>query len=103
MTDEPDQNTTPGQPWATDLLSRLRRGDPCCADPCRVKEARSGCIYAAAADEIERLRAGWLAMLASHNECDASRHGACSAPDKCGCRREMERWSNRAKRPLHQP
>jgi hypothetical protein len=51
----------------------------------------------AAVDEIERLRAGWLAMLASENECDASRHGACSAPDKCVCRREMEEWMNHAK------
>lgn len=41
----------------TDLLARLRAGEPCSDDPCRVKEARSGCICAAAAAEIERLRA----------------------------------------------
>jgi hypothetical protein len=41
----------------TDIIERLRAGEPCCADPCRVLEARSGCLCATAADEIERLRA----------------------------------------------
>lgn len=40
-----------------DILPRLRSGEACVNDPCRVKEAASGCLCAAAADEIERLRA----------------------------------------------
>ena len=41
-----------------DLVERLRRGEPCQPhdDVCRIIEARSGCICAEAADEIERLR-----------------------------------------------
>ena len=42
----------------TDIVSRLRSGEACVTDPCRVKEAASGCLCAAAADEIERLR--WM-------------------------------------------
>lgn len=40
------------------LVERLREGLPCEEGMvCRVKEARSGCRCAEAADEIERLRA----------------------------------------------
>jgi hypothetical protein len=38
-----------------DLVERLRTGTDC-ADPCRVKDARSGCLCAEAADEIAFLR-----------------------------------------------
>ena len=41
-----------------DIGSRLRSGEACGTDPCRVKEAAPGCLCAAAADEIERLR--WM-------------------------------------------
>lgn len=47
----------------TDLVARLRSGEPCGDDRCRVMDARSGCICATAAArieadgrEIERLR-----------------------------------------------
>ena len=40
----------------TDIVPRLRSGEACVNDPCRVMEAASGCLCAAAADEIERLR-----------------------------------------------
>jgi len=87
-------------PETTDLLARLRLvaawrkpGGPTPSEP-MPSNYRTACD---AVDEIERLRAGWLAMLASENECDASRRGACSAPDKCGCRREMGEWMNHAK------
>lgn len=53
----------------TDLLARLRVGD-ICADPCRMMEARSGCLCAAAADEIERLR-GALAEIAKATDAGA--------------------------------
>jgi len=39
----------------TGIVERLRSGREC-GDSCRRKEAVSGCICAAAADEIERLR-----------------------------------------------
>lgn len=41
---------------AADVVERLRSGNEC-HDPCKVREARSGCLCAEAADEIERLRA----------------------------------------------
>jgi hypothetical protein len=43
----------------TDVVERLRAGEPCQPhdDVCRSIEARSGCICAEAADEIERRRA----------------------------------------------
>jgi hypothetical protein len=40
----------------TDIVERLRRGEACINDPCRMMDARSGCCCAEAADEIERLR-----------------------------------------------
>jgi hypothetical protein len=41
-----------------DIVERLRAG--ICEDPCKVKDARSGCECAEAADEIERLRTGHI-------------------------------------------
>jgi hypothetical protein len=43
----------------TDIVERLRRGTPCIGSegPCEVRDTRSGCECAEAADEIERLRA----------------------------------------------
>lgn len=41
---------------AADIVTRLRAGEACRDDPCRVKEAASGCLCATAADKIERLR-----------------------------------------------
>jgi hypothetical protein len=41
----------------TDIVERLRDAlDTCDDSRCKVREARSGCTCAAAADEIERLR-----------------------------------------------
>ena len=41
----------------TDIVERLRIGrETCGVDMCRIREARSGCTCAEAADEIERLR-----------------------------------------------
>ena len=41
----------------TDIVERLRNGhDTCDFNNCRVREAKSGCTCAEAADEIERLR-----------------------------------------------
>ena len=41
----------------TDIVERLRNGhDTCDFNKCRVREAKSGCTCAEAADEIERLR-----------------------------------------------
>jgi len=41
----------------TDIVTRLRSGqEPCGTNSCRVMDARSGCLCAAAADEIEKLR-----------------------------------------------
>lgn len=43
----------------TDIVERLRGAETCreSGRPCRAMDARSGCCCAAAADEIERLRA----------------------------------------------
>jgi hypothetical protein len=41
----------------TDIVQRLRSGEVCINNPCRMMDARSGCACAEAADEIERLRA----------------------------------------------
>ena len=47
----------------TDIVERLRIGrETCGVDMCRIREAKSGCTCAEAADEIERLR-GWLINL----------------------------------------
>ena len=58
----------------TDLVDRLRAG--ICGDLCRVRDARSGCECAEAADEIERLRSiiigaeiAVMKMLAQHGGC----------------------------------
>ena len=41
----------------TDIVERLRIGrETCGVDMCRIREAKSGCTCAEAADEIERLR-----------------------------------------------
>lgn len=40
---------------AADVVERLRSGKEC-GDPCKVREARSGCLCAEAAGEIEHLR-----------------------------------------------
>jgi hypothetical protein len=47
-----------GRRIMTDIVERLRAG--ICGDPCKVKDARSGCECAEAADEIERLRTGYV-------------------------------------------
>jgi hypothetical protein len=57
----------------TDLVTQLRVGEMC-APPCRMMEARSGCLCAAAADEIERLRAReahLLEIIRCYNSDDA--------------------------------
>lgn len=47
----------------------------------------------AQAAEIERLRAGWLRMIATENMCDGAMTGQCGrAPDKCACLLEMAEW-----------
>jgi methylphosphotriester-DNA--protein-cysteine methyltransferase len=40
----------------TDIVQRLRSGEVCINNPCRMMDARSGCTCAEAADAIERLR-----------------------------------------------
>jgi hypothetical protein len=40
-----------------DLIGRLRRGEACEHNPCRVMDTRSGCICAEAASRIEALQA----------------------------------------------
>lgn len=46
----------------TDIVTRLRSDEACVNDPCRDMQAASGCLCAAAADEIERLRIAWRPM-----------------------------------------
>jgi hypothetical protein len=41
----------------SDIVDRLRDGEICAGNQCRVREAASGCACAAAIDEIGRLRA----------------------------------------------
>ena len=52
----------------TDIITRLRAGEPCGTDPCRDMKAASGCLCAAAADEIERLRANAISDEANQLE-----------------------------------
>ena len=47
----------------TDIVERLRTGRMC-DDKCRVMEAKSGCLCAEAADEIEKLREALLDIVA---------------------------------------
>lgn len=50
-----------------DLVKRLRiGGETCGTDACKVKDARSGCLCAIAADRIERLEAA-LRKIAQHD------------------------------------
>ena len=53
-----------------DIAKRLRNGDLCRSgnDLCKVRDARSGCECAIAADEIERLRAALEAAIISMEE-----------------------------------
>lgn len=46
----------------SDLVERLRAGIENCGDRCKVREAKSGCECAEAADEIERLRAEVISL-----------------------------------------
>jgi hypothetical protein len=44
----------------SEIVERLRYGEPCiesCGDRCKVRDTRSGCTCAEAADEITRLEA----------------------------------------------
>ena len=64
--DTDGQPCVAGRPTTTktaELAARLRLGEPCAADPCRVMEARSGCLCAEAAAEIERLQAQMERMI----------------------------------------
>ena len=42
-------------------------------------------------DEIERLRAAFLAYIQPQNEC-AETGKPCREPEKCGCWKEMQNW-----------
>jgi hypothetical protein len=61
-----------------DLVARLRSGE-------------DGLEYAAA-DEIMRLRRGWLRVIQSENSCPVT-GGGCFAK-RCGCVEEMEMLAN---------
>lgn len=59
---------------ADDLVARLRAGEPCLeanGRPCRVMDAKSGCLCAETAAEIERLR-DEINILKSQLEHDAA-------------------------------
>jgi hypothetical protein len=61
----------------TDIVERLRSGE-------------DGLEYAAA-NEIERLRAGLMRAMQYDNKCDQTGN-ACREPSKCGCYLEAEAW-----------
>jgi hypothetical protein len=49
-------------------------------------------LFTAAADEIARLRRGWLRVIQQENSCPAT-GGGCLAK-RCGCVEEMEMLAN---------
>jgi hypothetical protein len=63
-----------------DIVARLRSGE-------------DGLEYAAA-DEIVRLRRGWLRVIQTENSCPAT-GGGCLAK-RCGCLAEMEMLADEA-------
>lgn len=53
----------------TDIVERLRIGrETCGVDMCRIREAKSGCTCAEAADEIERLRVAMSRLIGAYEE-----------------------------------
>jgi hypothetical protein len=69
----------------SDIVERLRAGEPCNEDgnlPCKVRDARSGCACTIAADEIAKLRAEVERLRA------ALKHYACECWGNVKCYHE---------------
>lgn len=79
-------------PNTTDLVERLRRGIALDGGQRNFTEVP---ILNEAANEIERLRAGFLSHLQNENRCRGGVPGhACRSTAQCGCYLEMEAWCN---------
>ncbi len=59
-----------------DIVQRLRDAEPCIEDICKMRDARSGCCCASAADEIERLRAALKAVM-DHGDANGMQDWRC--------------------------
>ena len=73
-----------------DIVERLRREIDCPVS-CNCSFPADECpaiIAAAAADEIEKLRAGWLRTIQVENSCEMTGH-PCNAK-RCGCQAEQD-------------
>lgn len=71
-----------------DIVARLRAVDHMSVEDCFLQSY----LFAAAADEIARLRRGWLRVIQQENSCSAT-GGGCLAK-RCGCVEEMETLAN---------
>jgi hypothetical protein len=82
MSDDQSRMTFPG------IVARLRAVDHMSVEDCFLQSH----LFAAAADEIDRLRRGWLRVIQQENSCPAT-GGGCLAK-RCGCVEEMEMLAN---------
>lgn len=70
------------------IVARLRAVNHMCPEDCFLRSY----LFTAAADEIARLRRGWLRVIQMENSCPAT-GGGCLAK-RCGCLAEMEMLAN---------
>lgn len=75
---------------ATDILARLKAA--ACTAGCNSSPVCLRALTEDAADEINRLRRGWLRVIQQENSCPAT-GGGCLAK-RCGCIQEREMLAN---------